>query len=153
MLIHTSLRQKVMFLLFFLFFMRLCTAAPILRDIDGQEIPFSALKGKWIVINYWASWCHPCLDEIPQLNQLHRQFGQKIALFAVNFDVSTIKEQKELIKKYQIEYPSLEDPSDILHLGDITGVPVTFIFKPDGQLKEALYGGQTLAKLLSHIPI
>lgn len=117
-------------------------------DIDGHTIPFSALKGKWILINYWASWCQPCLDEIQELNQFYRIHKDKAALFAVNYDAVPITEQKLLIKKYQITYPSLgKDPASVLKLGALRGVPATFVFNPEGQFITTLYGSQTLASL------
>ena len=55
---------------------------------------------------------------------------------------------ESLIKKYDIRYPSLKnDPREFLNLGDISGVPVTFVFNPEGQLSDALYGGQSAENL------
>lgn len=120
----------------------------ILSDIQGQKIPFTSLKGKWVLINYWASWCQPCLNEIKELNHFYKQNKDKIALFAVNFDLLPLQNQMALIRKYKINYPSLRtDPSEALNLGDIQGVPATFVFDPEGNLHTTLYGEQTMASL------
>ena len=121
----------------------------LFKDINGQSTSFSSLKGKWVFINYWAGWCQTCLEEIPELNRFyHLHKEDPVVLFAVNFDSPPLFEQKNLTRKYRINYPSLlEDPARDLHLGDITGVPVTFIFNPKGKLVKTLYGGQTVETL------
>ncbi|KTD42372.1 TlpA disulfide reductase family protein [Legionella quateirensis] len=124
-------------------------AEVVLNDIQGQKTPFSALKGKWVFINYWAGWCQTCLDEIPEFNRFYQQHkNDPVALYAVNFDALPLFEQRNLIRRFNINYPSLlNDPATDLRLGDITGVPVTFIFNPKGQLVKTLYGGQSVETL------
>lgn len=121
----------------------------LFKDTRGQSTSFSSLKGKWVFINYWAGWCQTCIDEIPEFNRFYQSHKKdQVALFAVNFDALPLFEQKSLIKKHHITYPNLlEDPATDLRLGDITGVPVTFIFNPKGQLVKTLYGGQTAETL------
>ncbi len=120
----------------------------LLKDIKGQAIPFASLKGKWVLINYWASWCQPCLDEIRELNHFYEKNNDKVALFAVNFDLLPLPSQIALIRKFKINYPSLQsDPAKALGLGDIQGVPATFVFNPKGKLQTTLYGAQSVASL------
>ena len=143
------------FLIFFLF--NCCLSAfekpVVLEGVNGEIIPFSSLKGHWVFINYWASWCAPCLNEIQELNQFYEHYdAAKVALFAVNYEGLSLRQQKQLITTYQIHYPSLaQDPSTSLQLGDIPGVPVTFIFNPQGKLVEQLYGGLTHQKLSTYV--
>lgn len=121
----------------------------LLKDNNGIDIPFSTLKGKWVFINYWAGWCPTCVDEIPQFNRFYEQHKKdEVALFAVNFDGLTLAEQNSLIKRFNIRYPSLvQDPREVLQLGDIRGIPATFVFNPNGELVTTLYGGQTVKSL------
>jgi thiol-disulfide isomerase/thioredoxin len=116
----------------------------LLKDTQGNNISFFSLKGKWVLINYWASWCETCIEEIPELNRFYHKHEQdKVALFAVNYDALPLYKQNNLIKKLNIQYPSLlKDPAFPLGLGDIPGVPVTFVFNPQGKLVHTLYGGQ-----------
>ncbi len=120
-----------------------------LHEMNGHNISFAELQGKWVFINYWASWCRPCLEEIPELNRFYDENKTKnVAMFAVNYDALPVDAQKRLIKKFDIRYPSLKnDPAEDLQLGDIRGVPVTFVFNPNGQLINALYGGQSVRSL------
>jgi len=125
-------------------------AETVFKDNEGNNTAFSSLKGKWVFINYWASWCPTCLDEIPEFNRFyeHHKKKESVALYAVNFDGLSQAEQNSLVKRFNIRYPSLlADPSDALHLGDIRGIPVTFVFNPKGELVKTLYGGQTTETL------
>ncbi|KTD18796.1 thiol-disulfide oxidoreductase [Legionella lansingensis] len=144
------LRLKALIVVFLcLFFSSYIQASNVLlTTIRGQQIPFSSLKGKWVFINYWASWCQPCIDEINELNRFYRQQKHKVALFAVNYDMLPRAQQMQLIKKYNIRYPSLQNnPARQLRLGNIPGVPATFVFNPKGELIQTLFGPQTLLSL------
>lgn len=77
----------------------------ILKTINGDQIAFNSLKGKWIFINYWASWCQPCLDEIRELNRFYHSQHTKAALFAVNYDMLPAAQQLELIKNTTFVIP------------------------------------------------
>ena len=125
------------------------SAETMLQDMSGNTILFSDLSGKWVIINYWASWCKSCLDEIPVLNDFYKNNkNNNIALFAVNYDALPLYKQQKLIEKLDIRYPSLkQDPSIELQLGDIRGLPATFVFNPKGLLSMTLYGGQTVESL------
>lgn len=119
----------------------------VLTETNGQHYLFSSLKGKWVMLNYWAGWCQTCIDEIPELNHFYQRH-KDIVLFGVNYDGIPLVKQHQLIEKYHIKYPHLQqDPGHALNLGDIVGLPVTFIFNPKGELVDTLYGGQTAKSL------
>lgn len=123
-------------------------AESMLYPLDAKPLAFSGLQGKWVFINYWASWCEPCLEEIPELNQFYASNKNKVVLYAVNYDMLSVEMQKRLISHYHIQYPALiKDPAGDLNLGDIRGIPVTFVFNPHGELVTTLYGGQKAAYL------
>ncbi len=120
-------------------------ASVALEDLNGNKISLASLHGKWVFINYWASWCGPCLEEISALNHFYAtKHPEKVAVFAVNFDSSSVPQQRRLAQENDIEYPSL-NPSSLksLHLDNISVVPVTYVFDPKGNLNTTLYGGQT----------
>ena len=135
----------------FLFFLCATSARAELRlrDLNDQEIAWSSLKGKWVFINYWASWCHPCLEEIAAFNQFYaNRKSEGVEVFAVNFDSVSLEQQRRLVRQFHIRYPSLSHRSaKSLRLGSLSVVPVTFVINPQGELMTPLYGGQSLASL------
>jgi thiol-disulfide isomerase/thioredoxin len=138
----TVIKRSLTLLLFI--FACSVNAETIFHDLQGNKIPFSSLSGKWVFINYWASWCHPCLAEIPELNRFYQKQKDNVVVFAVNYDALPLSEQLSLIAKLGISYPALiDDPSQSLQLGEITGVPITFVYNPQGKLMGQLYGSQT----------
>src|SRR5690242_6309341 len=95
-------------------------AEVVFTTVQGEKIPFSSLKGKWVIINYWAGWCQTCVDEIGEFNAFYKSNKNKIALFAVNYDTLPLNEHKAMIKRVGIHYPSLaKNPGRQLGLGSI----------------------------------
>lgn len=144
------MNSRILLVLFSLFLSPISTyAETLLKDNQGNEISFSSLKGKWVYINYWASWCPTCVAEISEFNSFYEHHKKEdVALYAVNFDGLSKARQNALSKRFNILYPSLlQDPREALQLGDIPGIPVTFIFNPKGVLVKTLYGGQTIESL------
>lgn len=141
--------QQFITILFLLLIACAANADVVFQDLYGRKTRLSSLSGQWIFINYWASWCQPCVDEIPELNRFYEHNkNQNVAMFGVNYDALPVKQQKLLTKQLNIHYPTLkQDPAAALHLGDIRGVPVTFVFNPQGQLSQTLYGPQTVYNL------
>lgn len=124
-------------------------AKPTLVIYPNKAIPFSNFLGKWVLVHYWASWCEHCLSEIPALNQFYEKYKHKdVVLFALNYDLLPQEQAYLLSQKHRIQFPILtHDPADALDLGDIRGVPVTFVFNPEGKLTATLYGEQTVGSL------
>lgn len=130
------------------------SAQVIFDTLDGQHIPLNSLANKKIVINYWADWCQPCVEEIQSLNKFYQAHSQSVALFAVNFDEPDIATQREAVKAHRINYPSLAaDPANILKLGEINVVPVTFILDHQGKVLKSLYGPQTEKSLSKELDL
>jgi thiol-disulfide isomerase/thioredoxin len=104
-------------------------------------------KGRWLVVNYWAQWCKPCIKEIPELNALDAKYPQ-VAVLGVNFDGITGPELEAQKEKLGISFTVLEqDPSGVLGVVIPSVLPATFIVNPDGQLVHSLVGPQTLESL------
>ncbi|QBR83042.1 TlpA family protein disulfide reductase [Legionella israelensis] len=140
--------KKMLTVLFLVMISTSLFAEPVLKKLKGENIPFSSLKGQWVFINYWASWCESCIGEIPALNQFAKENKKRATVFAVNYDALPANQQLSLVRQYNILYPSLQnDPAKELKLGDIRGVPVTFVFDPQGRLVETLYGPQSVNSL------
>ncbi len=104
-------------------------------------------SGRWLVVNYWAEWCKPCIKEIPELNALDARYPQ-VAVLGVNFDGETGETLARQIDQLGIAFPVLEEePSAVLGVKLPSVLPATFIFDPDGNLVHSLVGPQTLESL------
>ena len=125
----------------------------VLEDIEGNSISTSTLKWNWVFINFWASWCNPCVEEIAELNRFYAENkSNHVKVFAVNYEAPPLYKQQRLVRKFNIKYPSLQYRSvKALHLGNVSVVPVTFVFTPEGKFSTVLYGGQTLKSLTAAI--
>lgn len=115
------------------------------QDINGNVIQLADYRGKWIVINYWASWCEPCAKEIPQMNaffQVHQKLDAVV--LGVNYDNLPPAELRKIVKKMGIEYPILAiDPKQLLGIQHVPGLPATYLISPKGILVKSLFGEQT----------
>jgi thiol-disulfide isomerase/thioredoxin len=114
---------------------------------DGSVLPVDAFDGSWLFVNYWAEWCAPCLEEIPELNELeHDVDGARV--LGINFDrldAAVIREQMETLG---IAFPvAVGDADSALGLQPPEVLPSTFVFAPDGAQQGVLRGPQTLDML------
>jgi thiol-disulfide isomerase/thioredoxin len=101
-------------------------------------------QGKWLVINYWASWCKPCIEEMPELNNFADNNREITNVFAVNYDGISGEDLIQQAKKLDIQFSMLtQDPSVQLSYPMPTVLPTTLIFDPQGKLLHTLIGPQT----------
>ncbi|MFQ3347081.1 MAG: thiol-disulfide isomerase/thioredoxin [Candidatus Azotimanducaceae bacterium] len=122
-----------------------CAKEPSYRVADGSQMQLSELRGNWVLINYWADWCRPCREEIPELNILHqRQEGEPIFVLGVNFDYLEGQELTDLIGEMGIEFPVLvDDPQVLVGYAAAEVLPMTVIISPQGEVHKVLVGPQT----------
>ena len=110
-------------------------------------------RGHWVLINYWAEWCAPCREEIPEFNEMFQERAETNAyVLGVNFDGIRGLELEELMEKMDIEFPQLiEDPSAALNTTTPEILPTTFVVDPSGSLVSSMVGPQTTASLKAAI--
>lgn len=118
---------------------------------DGHQLPLSALKHKWVFVNYWATWCHNCRGEIAEFNKLMKTPEAKAHVAVLGFNYSELTGEKltQAIRDFHIDFPvALHNPAGKLPVShDVAVVPVTFVINPAGKLVKTLWGPQTLASL------
>jgi peroxiredoxin len=118
------------------------------QDTDGHAVTLDLLKGKWVVVNYWAAWCEGCIKEIPELNRLDKAHGDDVVMVGVNFDQPPVDALQKAIKTAGITFPVLtQDPGTAWHLGDISVLPTTFIINPKGVMVRKIIGTSTQSSL------
>lgn len=114
----------------------------------ADPVNLEQLRGQWLVINYWAQWCKPCIKEIPELNNLNRQYRQ-VTVLGVNYDGTTGQELELQLEKLGIAFATLPgDPARQLGTPRPVVLPTTLILDPQGQLHATLVGPQTLESLV-----
>ena len=104
-------------------------------------------RGQWVVINYWAKWCKPCIKEIPELNELDQHYSE-VTVLGVNYDGATGEDLATQLELLGVEFTMLsEDPAIGLGLPRPVVLPTTIILDPAGNVSETLIGPQTMASL------
>jgi thiol-disulfide isomerase/thioredoxin len=118
------------------------------RNTTAPVPQLESLRGQWVVINYWAQWCKPCIEEIPYLNRLDRDYAQ-VTVLGVNYDGASGAELEQQRQQLGVEFASLEvDPAEQLGKARPVVLPTTFIVNPQGELVAELIGPQTLESLV-----
>lgn len=145
-----SSRSSLVFLLTLVFLVS-CKPppAPDFVDLNGQAFTKDGLLGKWVVINYWAEWCKPCIKEIPELNEIHDDRDNYNALImGVNFDKLALEPLRKVSQKFNIKFPVLRsDPIKVYDLAPPQALPITYIIDPTGNVAHTLAGPQTLESI------
>lgn len=120
-----------------------------LKDIDGKTHRLSDYRGKWVLVNYWATWCPPCLEEIPELVLFHEDHKDKDAIvLGINFEKIKVEKLRTFVDEYFITYPVLlTEPSAISPLGPVTGLPTSFLVSPEGELVAKKMGPVTVKSI------
>ncbi len=112
-----------------------------------EIVDLKNFKNEWIVINFWASWCKPCIDEIPELNKLNSTVSN-INVVGVNYDGLVGEELFIEVARLGIKFPNLaSDPSTLLKTSRPTVLPTTLVLDQDLKIYATLVGPQTFKSL------
>lgn len=107
------------------------------RTLSGDSVSLSTLRGAPVLLNVWATWCHPCRDEIPVLQSLHDRYARR-GLHVVGVSVDAQGEQgsiRDFASQFRMTYPIWHDPDEVVSSTFLTiGVPATFLIGKDGTL-------------------
>jgi len=107
-----------------------------LQDLNGKKFGLNQFKGKVIFLNFWATWCGPCKEEMPGLEVLYQKFkDKKFILLAISVDYEGLQPVQEFINKHHYTFPVLLDPKcEILDLFEVKGIPTTFLIDKKGKM-------------------
>ena len=107
-----------------------------LQDINGKTVHREHFKGKVTIINFWASWCHPCVEEIPSLNRLRKKMqGKKFELISINYAESA-ERIRHFMQRVAVDYPVLIDPEGkVAGKWQVVAFPSTFVIGSDGNIR------------------
>jgi thiol-disulfide isomerase/thioredoxin len=110
-------------------------AAPFdLTDTAGKRHRLADYKGRWVVLNYWATWCVPCIQEIPEIAEFQRAHPEVVVL-GIAIDAEDVPKTKAFAAKVGLTYPLvISDDKVEKQLAPVRGLPTTRIFDPEGKL-------------------
>jgi thiol-disulfide isomerase/thioredoxin len=121
----------------------------VLPDLDGGEHRLSDYRGKWVLVNYWATWCPPCLEEMPELEMFHETHKDKDAVvLGINLEQIAPERLRAFVDEQFISYPILRaDPDRPGPFGPIRAMPTSFLVGPRGELRGQQVGTLTAEQL------
>lgn len=115
-----------------------------LKSLDGKTYRLSSLKGKVVLINFWATWCKYCIKENPSLDRLYKKFkDDEFIVLGISVDRSALTIEN-FLQKNPVSYPVLLDSKGEVFVKTYTviGIPVTFLINKEGYIVKKLIGGQ-----------
>ena len=132
------------------------TEAPdfTLSSLDGNTISLSDFKGKYVVLDFWASWCPDCIRDIPEIQSLYNDFSDKGVVFlGVSFDTDKTR-WKTAVEKYDIKYPQCSElkkmrEAEVTKLYGVKWIPSLVVVGPDGKVALSTVISQKVRALLS----
>jgi len=107
-------------------------------SVEGDSVSLAALRGKPVLLNIWATWCHPCREEIPELQRLYERYrDQGLELVGVSVDAGGDEAAiRDFMRRYGMTYPVWRDPAENVSTTFLAlGVPATFLIDRDGVLR------------------
>ncbi len=118
-------------------------------DTGGKTHTLEQYQGKWVLVNFWATWCPPCLEEIPEFSELYQSRKNKdLMVFGIAVDYANPKLVFEFAEKHKMSYPLILGGDDVTaQFGQINALPTTFLYDPKGKKVLHRIGPLTRAEL------
>jgi thiol-disulfide isomerase/thioredoxin len=117
-----------------------------LKDPSGKKVELKSLRGKVVMLDFWATWCLPCRDEMPHLEKLYREFKDK-GLVVVGINVEDAKTARAFMKQFGYTFLTLIDDGNVSVIYRVEGIPTVFVIDKDGKITDHYVGAQSEEEL------
>jgi thiol-disulfide isomerase/thioredoxin len=116
--------------------------------LDGKAFDLAAQRGKWVIVNYWATWCVPCIKEMPDISRFVATH-KNVAAIGLAYDDSDPADIKAFVAKHPVVYPIAQVTLDkpVKDFDEPKGLPTTYLIAPDGTVAKQFIGPVTAASL------
>jgi thiol-disulfide isomerase/thioredoxin len=112
-----------------------------LVTLEGREVALSALKGKVVLLDFWATWCAPCREAIPHLIDLHKTFGQNwLEVIGMSVDKGEGETVRRFVKSMDIPYPIIITPDEVQREYGVVSLPTTILIDREGKIRQKFLG-------------
>jgi thiol-disulfide isomerase/thioredoxin len=116
--------------------------------MQGHTLDQSAYHGQWVLVNFWATWCQPCRQEIPELIRLQHDEAGKLTIIGIAVSYSNPQSVTDFVRQHGMGYPIVLGNADMAaEFGGFMGLPASFLYGPDGRLMHRFEGPQTEASI------
>ncbi len=121
-----------------------------LVTLDGEELTLSELRGRPVVLNFWASWCGPCRIETPHFQSFSENFADELVVLGVNQQESA-EAITAFAEEFSVTYPLLFDDGEVYQMYAVFGLPTTYFISADGVIVDVIPGAATEAVLVEKV--
>ena len=126
-----------------------------LTDTEGSVFTEKNTRGKYLVVNFWATWCTPCLKEIPAFVEFYNKNSNHVEILGLDYEPVNLPVINEFVERFSINYPIIlytdTNDSEYSKFGEIVGMPTTLIYSPGGELIRTFMGEVTIEDLDKYI--
>lgn len=107
----------------------------LLRDINGKIVSTADWKGKVVILNFWATWCPPCREEVPELVQLQAKYKDKLLVVGASEDDDAPQKVQQFVQQHGINYPIVMATKELIeNYGGVPALPTSFLIDPQGRV-------------------